>query len=218
MDLTRRDDVKQALHEGLMPTAANSSLGSLGCAAAHFRAMRRASFAMALAHDSHDKSKLERFLRADRTAARGPKALALVLEDDVWLTDGFVSKLRELIHHEAPCDWQVLSLKSRCPFGKCVSSHLSRVRPDGNGGRCSGLNLGFFAMLYRVETLDDVWKKLYRAVWSQSCHDIDVALAGISDKVAYYAVPAIQMPGLLHEASFDSLREARDSQAFPSST
>ena len=153
-----------------------------------------------------------------RTAARGPKALALILEDDVWLSDDFAAKLRQLVHDEAPCNWQILSLKSRCPFGKCVSTHLSQVRPDGNAGRCSGVNFGFFAMLYRVDQLDDIFKMLYEEVWSQQCHNTDVALAGISDKVAYYAVPAIQMPGLLHEARLPSLREARNSMSFPNST
>ena len=153
-----------------------------------------------------------------RTAARGPKALALILEDDVWLSDDFAAKLRQLVHDEAPCNWQILSLKSRCPFGKCVSTHLSQVQPDGNAGRCSGVNFGFFAMLYRVNSLDDIWQMLYEEVWSQQCHNPDVALAGISDKVAYYAVPAIQMPGLLHEARLPSLREARNSKSFPTRT
>ncbi|CAE7708387.1 unnamed protein product [Symbiodinium sp. CCMP2592] len=191
VDLTRLDDYQRALQEGLLPKVANGSLGTLGCAAAHFRAMR--------------------------TAARGPKALALVLEDDVWLSDDFAAKLRQLVHDEAPCNWQILSLKSRCPFGMCVSTHLSQVRPDGNSGRCSGVNFGLFAMLYRVNSLENIWKMLYEEVWSQQCHNTDVALAGISDKVAYYAVPAVQMPGLLHEARLPSLREARNSMSFPNS-
>ena len=52
---------------------------------------------------------------------------------------------------EVPCDWEVISLKSRCPYGRCVSKHLSKVMVDGNGAPCSGLNFGFFAMLYKVK-------------------------------------------------------------------
>lgn len=114
---------------------------------------------------------------------------------------------------EAPCDWEVISLKSRCPYGRCVSKHLSRVLPDGNGRankRCSGVNFGFFAMLYRVETLPKVRQALYRAVWEQECYDVDVALASISDQIAYYAIPSIQEPGLIHEMDFGSIREAKN--------
>ena len=44
----------------------------------------------------------------------------------------------------------------------------------------------------------------------EKCHDVDVALGSISDQVAYYAVPAIQQPGLLHELHLKSIREAKN--------
>ena len=145
-----------------------------------------------------------------RTARRAQKPLALILEDDAWLTDGFASKLRELLRSEAPCDWQIISLKSRCPFGQCVSSHLSQVRQEPGDDGCSGLNFGFLGMLYRVSALRSIDEQLQKAVWRGRCYDIDVALAGISDRLAYYAVPAVQVPGLLHEMHFPSLREQRN--------
>lgn len=60
---------------------------------------------------------------------------------------------------EVPCDWEVISLKSRCPYGRCVSKHLSKVMVDGNGGNgaaCSGVNFGFFAMLYKVVNIGEI--------------------------------------------------------------
>ncbi|CAJ1399859.1 unnamed protein product [Effrenium voratum] len=150
-------------------------------------------------------------LKALEQAARGAAPLALILEDDAWLAEGFASKLRQLTR-EAPCQWQVISLKSRCPFGSCVSKHLSQVVPDGNGGKCSGLNFGFLAMLYQVRSLEEVRAALKRAVWHEKCYDVDVALASISDQVAYYAVPSIQR-GLVKEMGFESLRDARNKES-----
>ncbi|CAJ1352816.1 unnamed protein product [Effrenium voratum] len=150
-------------------------------------------------------------LKALEEAARSAAPLALILEDDAWLAEGFASKLRQLTR-EAPCQWQVISLKSRCPFGSCVSKHLSQVVPDGNGGKCSGLNFGFLAMLYQVRSLEEVRAALKRAVWHEKCYDVDVALASISDQVAYYAVPSIQR-GLVKEMGFESLRDARNKES-----
>ncbi|CAK0796661.1 unnamed protein product, partial [Prorocentrum cordatum] len=83
-----------------------SILGTLGCASAHFKAQAQA---------------LEEGAR-----------LALVLEDDSLPEPDLVERLWALVREELPCDWQVASLMSRCPYGKCVSRHLLRVQPDGN--------------------------------------------------------------------------------------
>lgn len=191
VDLTSPHSFHTARSEGLVPNSFNRSLkgvrGTVGCAAAHLQALRKASEA-------------------------SKKPLALILEDDVWLHDGFAAKLQSLVESETPCNWQVLSLKSRCPLGSCVSQHLLQVAPyGGEPGVCHGVNFGFFAMLYRREHLSFVRRHLKSAVWKQNCLDVDVALAGVSDKVAYYAVPGVQQPGLIHEVTnFKSLRQSRD--------
>merc|ERR1719433_7696 len=126
--------------------------------------------------------------------------LALILEDDVMLADDFVTKLKRLLEEETPCDWSAISLKSRCPYGECVSPHLSRVQPDGNEPveRCRhGVNYGFYAMLYRLNDLADLRERLAHVIWDPTrphCLDIDVALASISDEITYYAVPGLQAP------------------------
>merc|ERR1712233_238275 len=97
---------------------------------------------------------------------------------------------------ELPCDWEIVSLLSRCPYGTCVSPHLSRVQPDVNepAYRCqAGVNWGMHGMLYRLEALPVVQEKWRKAVFNESfphCLDVDVALASISDQVSYYAVPS----------------------------
>eukprot|EP00435_Cladocopium_sp_Y103_P030022 s356_g7.t1 len=111
----------------------NYGIGTVGCAAAHLRAMWQAASAW------HSK-----------------KPLVLILEDDVWLEDrcdDFKLKLRNLLRDEVPCDWDVISLRSQCPYGV----HLTRVQPDGNEPEemCRhGVNYGFYAMLYRVSDLE----------------------------------------------------------------
>lgn len=166
--------------------AMGSILGTLGCASAHFKVH-------------------------DRILADG-SPLGLVLEDDSWLEDDFIPRLWTLVTEELPCDWEVLALYSRCPYGRCVSPHLSRVQPDANepAWRCrQGVNWGMHAILYRAETLrkvQEVWKQ---AVFDENrphCLDVDVALASISDKVGFYAVPAVQDPGFLRETNHPSAR------------
>uniref|UniRef100_A0A7S1S1J7 Uncharacterized protein n=1 Tax=Alexandrium catenella TaxID=2925 RepID=A0A7S1S1J7_ALECA len=64
-------------------------------------------------------------------------------------------------------------------------------------------------MLYRADRLPDLRKRLASVVWNSArprCLDVDVALASISDEVAYYAVPAIQRPGFLSEGDQGSSR------------
>mmetsp|Transcript_144259 Transcript_144259/g.402049 ORF Transcript_144259/g.402049 Transcript_144259/m.402049 type:complete len:517 (-) Transcript_144259:186-1736(-) len=161
-------------------------LGTLGCASAHFKAQTK--------------------VMADGLP------LAVVFEDDSWPTEDFVERLWSLVREELPCDWEVTALYSRCPYGLCVSSHLSRVQPDGNepDWRCRhGVNWGMQAVLYRTEVLPRVQKLWKRTVFDEQrphCMDVDVALASISDKVGFYAVPAVQDPGFLKETNHPSLR------------
>lgn len=166
-------------------------VGTVGCAAAHLRAM----------------------ITAENDAIHLGKPLVLILEDDTWLESDFIIKLERLLRKEAPCDWQVISLRSQCSFGKCISPHLSRVQPDGNEPKemCRrGVNYGFYAMLYRASTLGEVAHKLAKQVWDVSkpaCLAQDIALASISNEVAYYAVPSSQVPGFLqHGAVGGSVR------------
>lgn len=160
-------------------------VGTVGCAAAHLRAM----------------------IMAENDAVHLGKPLVLILEDDTWLESDFIIKLQRLLREEAPCDWQIISLRSQCSFGKCISPHLSRVQPDGNEPKemCRrGVNYGFYAMLYRASTLGEVAHKLAKQVWDVSkpaCLAQDIALASISNEVAYYAVPSSQVPGFLQHGT-----------------
>jgi len=161
-------------------------VGTVGCAAAHLKAMG--------------------------TAAAAPRPLALILEDDAMLADDFPARLRRLLQSEAPCDWESISLKSKCPYGACVSPRLSRVLPDENepADRCRhGVNYGFYAMLYRVSALPRIREQLSDVIWDDTrphCLDIDVALASISDEVPYYAVPSMQRDAFLTEGDHGSSR------------
>lgn len=156
-------------------------LDSIGCAAGHFRAQR------------------QELMRVS------PKPVTFILEDDVSPEDDFVLKLWQLLTTEAPCDWEAISLSSQCPFGRCISSHLTRVEPDVNepAERCRhGVNYGFQGVLYKTDAIKHLQKRWIPVVFDEArphCLDVDVALASISDKVAFYAVPATQNPGLLRE-------------------
>merc|ERR1712183_662299 len=105
--------------------------------------------------------------------------------------------------------------RSQCPYGVCVSPHLSRVQPDGNEPADScrhGVNYGFQAMLYRLTSLDKVRDLIAQAAWDDSrpsCMANDVALAAMADKVAYYAVPTSQMPGFLQHGFLTRYISAR---------
>merc|ERR1719240_2327679 len=114
------------------------------------------------------------------------RPLALILEDDVWLHDDIFQRLWYIVENELPCDWSVLSLKSRCPYGKCVAPHVSRVLPDGNVDKSvcrKGANYGCHGMLYRVKHLDAARRILFNTVWQDDrpkCLDVDVAWAFVS--------------------------------------
>lgn len=175
-----------------------SILGTLGCASAHFK------------------------VQAQILAERPP--LAVVLEDDSWPIDDFVIRLWALVHEELPCDWQITSLYSRCPYGTCVSPRLARVQPDMNEPewRCrQGVNWGMHAMLYRLDALphfQQVWRQTVFNHQNPHCMDIDVALASISDKVSYYAVPNVQDPGFVRETNHPSARWSINQAASTTST
>lgn len=163
-----------------------SMLGTLGCASAHFKAQ-------------------------SKVIADG-SPLAVVLEDDTWPEDDFVERVWSLVTEELPCDWEIAALYSRCPFGRCVSDHVARVQPDHNepAWRCHwGVNWGMQGMVYRTDVLPEIqtlWKATVFDAERPHCMDIDVALASISDQVAYYAVPAVQDPGFLRETNHRSAR------------
>jgi len=178
---------EEAYRERQNMGTAGSIAGTVGCASGHFRAQHRG------------------FLK-------NPKWITLILEDDVAPEDDFIPRLWHLVTQEVPCDWQAVSLNSRCPFGFCISPHLTRVQPDVNEPqwRCRhGVNYGFQGMLYRtneIENLQRIWKPLVFNELQPHCLDVDVALASISDQVQFYAVPASQNPGFLHEVSEGSSR------------
>lgn len=161
-----------------------SVLGTLGHASAHFMAQNQ--------------------------IVKDGALLGLVLEDDSYLIDGFVINLWRILTTELPCDWDIVQLLARCPYGKCISKHLARIRPDGNepDWRCrAGVNLGMHAMLYRTSSLpavQELWQATTFNEKSPHCLDVDVALASISDRVGYYAVPNSQTPGLVKEMQLGS--------------
>jgi len=201
VDLRVPGSYAQAKTNGVIPTefnyqAANANgggvAGMVGCAAAHLGAMKQIAY------------------------WNNGKPLAVVLEDDVALESDFAIKLYRLVTTEVPCDWQVVSLKSACPYGACVTQHLTRVMPDVNepADRCRhGVNYGFYGMLYKAQTLEQVRAQLSQRVWDPNvphCLDVDVALASISDQVPYYAVPYWQAPGFLQMGGHGSTRNDND--------
>lgn len=207
VDMRLPGALEGAKTEGLIPESFNASsaqeeamtpkqgmagggsiMGTVGCAAGHFRAQRRG------------------------VNASNKKPITLIFEDDVCPDKDFVMKLWQLATRELPCDWQATSLYSRCPFGRCVSEHLTRVQPDINepSWRCHhGVNYGFQAMIYRtdaIQALQTVWQPVVFDSKRPHCLDVDVALASISDQVQFYAVPAVQAPGFVRELPEGSAR------------
>ncbi|CAJ1412264.1 unnamed protein product [Effrenium voratum] len=166
-------------------------LGTVGCAAGHLRALWTA---------------------AAGASVERRQPLVLILEDDVWLEDDFQLRLRRLLRSEAPCDWQVISLRSQCPYGACVAPQLARIQPDVNEPEemCRhGVSYGFYAMLYRASSLVQIANALHGAIWNASapgCLANDVALAAVSDRIRYYAVPSSQVPGFVQHGDGLSVR------------
>jgi len=150
-------------------------LGTVGCTAAHLKAMRMAS--------------------------TSTKPLAIIFEDDSETDGAFVLKLYALLHEEVPCDWQAINLDLYVPYGKCISPHLARIQPDANEPQktCGhGASWSFASVLYKVSELPFMIDELAQAVWDMdrpSCLVHDVAFASLADRISYYAVPAQQLPG-----------------------
>mmetsp|Transcript_33019 Transcript_33019/g.83846 ORF Transcript_33019/g.83846 Transcript_33019/m.83846 type:complete len:819 (-) Transcript_33019:8-2464(-) len=204
VDLRIRGAWNDALKQGLIPASFDLGLaqqlanlkdngmgpvlGTIGCAAGHLRAQ---------------------LVAATRKSA---KPISLIFEDDVAPEEDFVVRVWKLIREEVPCDWQAVSLRSGCPYGICVSPRLTRVLPDTNepAWRCRhGVNYGFQGMLYRTSELLRLRRALRPVVFNARrphCLDVDVALAAISDRLRYYAVPAVQAPGFLKETNQGSTR------------
>jgi len=159
-----------------------AGIGTVGCATAHINAIRQAE---------------------NLTRASG-RQIALILEDDTWLDNDFVVKAFRLMRDEVPCDWQILSLSSGCPYGTCVAPHLARIQLDDNGPRAAcgvGNSYGMYAMMYKVSTMSRVRERLIQTVFDESrptCISVDTAVAAISADCPYYAVPYLQRPGFLH--------------------
>jgi len=214
VDLRQPNALELAREEGLIPKSFNISraqeeanrprngmaadgsiAGTVGCAAGHFRVQRHAVK-----------------LTPDRP-------LTVVFEDDVSPADDFVPRLWSLVTEELPCDWQAVSLASRCPFGTCISPHLTRVQPDINepAWLCrAGVNWGFQGMLYRTREIESLHRKWKPAVFNEEhphCLDVDVALASISDQVSFYAVPMVQSPGMLTELHEGSSRASINTES-----
>jgi hypothetical protein len=191
----------KAKHEGWVPQDFNfkklqaaayredhlgSALGTLGCAAAHFKALA--------------------------TLQKDASPLAIVFEDDSWPEADFVERVWSLVREELPCDWEVTSLMSVCPYGHCVSKHLARVQPDVNEpelGCRHGVNWGMHGILYRTSAVQRLRKLWSQTVFNEErprCLDVDVALAFLSDRLGFYAVPAVQKPGFMRESRHKSVR------------
>lgn len=209
VNMQQKGMLQTAKHKGWVPQTFNFSeaqriaygprlkegsvLGTVGCASAHFKVQEQ--------------------------VVKDGSTLGLVLEDDSYLIDGFVVHLWRIVTTELPCDWDILQLLARCPYGKCVSKHLARVQPDGNEPywRChAGVNWGMHAMLYRTSNLpavQELWKRTVFDEKSPHCLDVDIALASISDRVGYYAIPNSQTPGLLKEMSLGSARASINTQS-----
>merc|ERR1719215_1627965 len=114
----------------------------MGCLAGHVRAQKHA-----FDHGQH-------------------RPLSVIFEYDVAPEFDFVPRLWALVTKELPCDWDVVSLSSRCAYGACISPHLSRVQPDVNepANRCHhGVNIGFQGMLYRTSEIGKVQRILKKA-------------------------------------------------------
>jgi len=184
-DLNLELDFQAAVMDGSLPSGFDikhfkDQVGALSLAASHFHVQNLAR----------------------RSAT--PKPIVLVLEDGAVLAEDFRDKVWSLIQEETPCDWNVLSLSSSCPTGRCTSPHLARIGPDlqlSSLERCRDVtSRGFRGILYRTGTIADFqnrWMQVAFDFAHPDCLSLDASLAAISDEVAFYAVPAVQSPGIL---------------------
>jgi hypothetical protein len=141
------------------------------------------------------------------------QAVTLVLEDEAFPAGDFMVRLWSLVTQELPCDWQVVSLAARCPYGRCVSRHLARILPDAGeeqSQRCRfATSQGLRAFAYRtreMRALQERWKDTVFDEERPSCLGADAALASIADAVAFYAVPVTQHPRLMEDLPGDQPR------------
>merc|ERR1719162_2265831 len=73
-------------------------------------------------------------------------------------------------------------------------------------------------MLYRRDFIPLIRESLMQIIWDEErphCLDVDVALASISNLIAYYAVPGMQFPGFLTEGGHGSSRVNKNSLSEP---
>jgi len=71
-------------------------------------------------------------------------------------------------------------------------------------------------MLYRIDSLATLRTRWQQTVFNEErphCMDVDVALASMSDEVAYYAVPGVQSYGLIVENHMGSSRDSINKEA-----
>ncbi|CAE7253857.1 pyk3 [Symbiodinium natans] len=150
-DLNMDLDMQAAIADGSLPadfdlTAFKQQVYALSLAASHFHIQNLARRAVP------------------------PKPITLVLEDGVALAEDFRHKVWSLIQEETPCDWNVLSLSSGCPVGRCTSPHLARIDPNLGLSmleRCQeATSRGFRGILYRTGTLAD-----FQTRWMQVAFD-----------------------------------------------
>lgn len=132
------------------------------------------------------------------------KPITLVLEDGMQPSRDFQLRLWSLITEEAPCDWDFISLSSRCPLGRCVAPHLVRLGPEARTSdslSCDDpVNSGFQGVLYRTGILPGFksrWKEIAFDQKHFGCLGMDMALSVMADEVAAYAVPAVQDPSFI---------------------
>eukprot|EP00435_Cladocopium_sp_Y103_P063952 s1551_g25.t1 len=123
--------------------------------------------------------------------------------DGVGLAIDFREKVWSLIQEEIPCDWDVLSLSTSCPAGRCISPHLARIGPypERENQRCDKtVSGGFGGILYRSAAVAEFRKRWMEVAFDAnhpSCLNLDASLKALSDEVAFYAVPAVQTPRIL---------------------
>ncbi|CAE7036904.1 CAT1 [Symbiodinium sp. CCMP2592] len=180
-DLNLELDLQAAVMDGSLPSGFDikhfkDQVGALSLAASHFHVQNLAR----------------------RSAA--PKPIVLVLEDGAALAEDFRHKVWSLIQEETPCDWNVLSLSSSCPTGRCTSPHLARIGSDlrlSSLERCREVtSRGFRGILYRTGTIADFqnrWMQVAFDFAHPDCLSLDASLGAISDEVAFYAVPAVSV-------------------------
>ena len=105
-------------------------------------------------------------------ATDSPSHLQAVGKDGIGLAHDFQQRVWSIIHEEIchmqspsiwtpskkiqeiPCDWDVLSLSSSCPTGRCISPHLARIGWRLRGARES--RKGRFGNA-------EVWRSYYKA-------------------------------------------------------